>query len=126
MTYEISPDRKRLTIRVDTGERSDLVRQTQTSGIQSDEAMHDWFESLIANSELEWINPADTGDLTDAPMLGVYGEERPFVHGDETIPHRVTGPNLIQEVMERWAFLDYALRSPLEDLRDKGFAEFTG
>ena len=29
-------------------------------------------------------------------------------------------------VLERWAFMDYQVRSALEDLRDRGEAVFTG
>lgn len=127
MTHKISDDRKTLTISVDETERQELRDIQQCGGdCQCDVSMYDFLEPIVCNSELEWINPADTGDLTDAPMLGIYGEEKPFEHEDATIPHRISGPNLIQPILERWAFMDYQVRSVLEDLRDKGEAVFIG
>ena len=96
MKYSISADRKQLTITVNESERNEL---TQMDHIQSDKALYDFFEYLIANSELQWISPEETGDLTDAPMLGIKNEK--------------------DIVEERWAFMDYMLRSPLEDLKEK-------
>jgi hypothetical protein len=107
MKHTISPDRKTLTIHVDDAEREELRELGQ--GIHQDQEMFEFLEPLICNSELEWINPADTGDLTDAPMLGIRffdNESR-----QETI-------------LERWAFMSYQVRSVLEDLRDKGEAIF--
>lgn len=106
MKYKISDDRKTLTVTVDAGERKLLRKLTKETGIQSDEAMLDWFAVLISNADLEWINPSETGDLTSAPMLGIRNDQQP------------------PEVIERWAFMDYQVRSVLEDLRDKGNAVF--
>ncbi len=61
-------------------------------------------EHLLSNSELDWITSEETGDLTDAPMLGLRDEEG--------------------EVLARWAFMDYQLRSFLQDLIDNGKAVF--
>ena len=69
--------------------------------------MADILEPITCNSELEWTSSEHTGDLTDAPMLGI------LQHGD--------GDPVI---VERWAFMDYQVRSVLEDLRDKGEAVF--
>ena len=102
MKYKISKDRKKLTLTVDLLE-IDLLKRLGEE-INSDRAMYDWFEALVCNSELEWINPADTGDLTDAPMLGIWQDDRMSV--------------------ERWAFMDYQVRSVLADLRDKGEVVF--
>lgn len=130
MDYMISKDRKRLTIYANTGERSDLMRQTGTSGIQSYEAMYDWFESLIATTELEWIPEGTTDDLTSAPMLGILGEEGNKDHTVFLENHGLidTGCDgywaLARPILERWAFMDYQVRSVLEDLRDKGECVF--
>ena len=128
MKYNISNDKKTLTIEFTAKERANL-RALETEGrnsIQTESALYDCLEPLTCNSELQWINPVDTGDLTSAPMLGILGEEIPFTKEAATIPHVVTCPNLIQPILARWAFMDYALRSPLEDLRDTGNAVFTG
>jgi len=102
MKYEISKDRKTLTLTVDLLE-IDLLKRLGEE-IDTDKAMYDWFESLVCNSELEWINPEDTGDLTSAPMLGIWRDDNMSV--------------------ERWAFMDYQVRSVLADLRDKGEVVF--
>lgn len=67
-------------------------------------------ESLLANSELEWIAPEDCGALTDAPILGVweYNEDG----------HQI-------KVLAAWGFMDYQVRSFLDDLIETGRAVFT-
>lgn len=105
MRHTISPDRQTLTITVDHAERAELSAwDNPDKGIQSDAAMHDFLEPLICNSELDWINPEETSDLTDAPILGTRDDQG--------------------EVTERWAFMDYQVRSVLEELRDKGTVNF--
>lgn len=123
MNHKIDDKLGTLTIYVNAEERKFL---DDVGNISSDAPMYDFFEHLTCNSELEWIDPSLTGDLTSAPMLGIFGEERVFTKEDATIPHRVTGPDMIQEVEARWAFMDYAVRSVLEELRDKGQCVFVG
>jgi len=108
MKHTISPDRTRLIITADEQDRKDL-RELEAEGnhIHSDNAMHEFFEPLTCNSDLDWTNPEMTGDLTDAPMLATHG-------GDFGC------------VVERWAFMDYQVRSVLEDLRDMGEVVFVG
>lgn len=109
MNYSISPDRRTLTITADEGERANL-RDLSTDGadynISSDEAMVDFLEPLVCNSELEWVYPEATGDLTDAPMLGIITDDR------------AKGGRM--GVTERWAHMSYQVRSLLQDLRDYG------
>jgi len=63
-------------------------------------------EHLLANSELDWVDPSECGDLTAAPILGIRDE-----NGD---------------VVARWGFMNYALRSFMTDLADEGRAVFQG
>lgn len=108
MNYTIAPDRSRLVLLVDEDERAELRELGEA--IHQDVTMYGFFEHLIASSELTWIQPEWTGDLTDAPMLGIcewWNIEEP-------------------EVIERWAWMDYAVRSLLEELRDKGVAVLVG
>ena len=105
MNYSISKDRTQLVLTVDEAERA-LLRELG----DSDKAMYEFFEHLVCNSELDWVDPSMTGDLTDAPMLGTY--EYPS-DGDRV-------------VLERWAWMSYAVRSLLEELRDKGTATLVG
>lgn len=132
MKHEISEDRKRLTIKVTPEEQKEL---REMEDIQSDRAMVEFLEPVTCNSELEWINPDDTGDLTDAPMLGIYGEEmtieeiekaaksEPGIYGSRLCGHW-NGKDRHQPILERWALLGYQYRSVLEDLRDKGECVF--
>jgi len=89
----------------------------------------DALESLICNSELEWIRPEEIGALTDAPILGFRGK-------DKRVPKRCKYPEHLHivyngpdgafyaPVTAAWGFMDYQVRSFLEDLRDKGKAVF--
>jgi len=63
---------------------------------QSDKVMYEFFEGFIANTEWEWISAEDIGALTSAPILGIKDENG--------------------EVIEAYGFMDYALRSILDDL----------
>jgi len=70
----------------------------------TDRAEAEALESLICNSELEWIQPEEIGALTDAPILGLRDEDG--------------------KPEAAWGFMDYQVRSFLTDLRDKGKAVF--
>jgi hypothetical protein len=131
MHYTINETRSRLTIHADPDDRARLAE------IKADDP-DEWgtikcegeiLEPLICNSELEWINPADTGDLTDAPMLGIIG-------GDEETTRERKGPcgavqwgsdeegALYAPILERWAFMSYEVRSFCDDLLTTGEAVF--
>jgi hypothetical protein len=141
LSYTISPDRRLLTISADEEARKELAswpestkEAAETGGgfgpvIHTNAAMHEAFERLIANSELEWILPEVCGDLTDAPILGVFGERRPSTRehdGDgEIIVGWYDGKTYVAPVLERWGYMDYCLQSPLVALRDTGKAVFT-
>ena len=106
------------------------LRDEDPDTFGNDSQMADVFESMIANSELCWINPSDTGDLTDAPMLGILGEEGIKEHTVflENYGLVETGSDghwtMACPILKRWAFMDYQVRSVLDDLLDKGKAVF--
>jgi hypothetical protein len=106
MQYTINETRSRLTIHADPDDRARLAEIKADDPDEWGTTMSEGeiLESLICNSELQWINPADTGDLTGAPMIGIRGE-------DETI-------------LERWAFMSYEVRSFCDDLLTTGEAVF--
>ena len=110
MNYTITKDRSQLVLTVDEDERALLCELGEA--IHRDMTMHEFFERLVCNSELWWVSPAATGDLTDAPMLGLveYDDDSEFGY----------------RVVERWAWMSYAVRSLLEELRDKGVAVLVG
>ena len=109
MKLKFNSDRTKLTVTASGAERREL--KTLGDEIHADATLHEWFEQLISNSDLDWIDPSETGDLTSAPMLAIR------FHDNETETYAV---------LERWAFMDYQVRSVLEDLRDRGEAVFTG
>ena len=112
MNYTISPNRRTLTIHADEAERAELREATlENPDFQSDRFLADFLEPLTCNSQLEWIYPEHTGDLTDAPMLGIC---------DWSAQATSDTP----KVLERWAWMQYETRSVLEVLRDKGHAVF--
>lgn len=92
-------------------------------------AENDCLDTLLVNSKLQWIDPADTGDLTDAPMLGIIAPEEEnsrfpggpfgsvFAECDEL-------GNWYTPIIQRWAFMPYQVRSFMSDLADKGQAVF--
>lgn len=104
--------------------------------IDSYAAMYDFLEPLTCNTELEWVSPAFTGDLTEAPMLGIYGEtvEDPDPNSETDVGKgRLAGcwnnaegraVRWFDPVDRRWAFMDYQLRSVLRELLDKGQVRF--
>jgi hypothetical protein len=86
-------------------------------------------ERMLANSELQWINPEDTGDLTDCPILGVLGTETQLTpvgpYGAVAVGKDETGL-LYQPIVARWGWVEYELRSFLEDLATLGWCRWTG
>ena len=125
-------NKTQLTIIIDDDEKRELQELKLELGdeFQSDKALHDFLEPLIANSELEWISPSDTGDLTDAPMLGILGEEGIKSHTVflDNFGLIETGKNghwtYARPILNRWAYMDYQVRSPLNDLLAIGWANF--
>ena len=124
MTYTYNDDR--LTVTADADDRAELaqLKADDPDGFGSDEYMFDFFEGLMANSELDWIDPFDTGDLTDAPILGILGSDREFSSGPfGSVPSGFwNNHNWYRPILRRWGFMDYAVRSMLDDLLDRGEA----
>lgn len=125
---DYTQNKTQLTIIVDDVERMELqeLKLELQDEFRSDRAIHDFLEPLISNSELQWIDPSDTGDLTDAPMLGILGEtidknEGPF--GAVHVGHW-DDKDWYQPILQRWAYMDYQVRSPLSDLLAIGWANF--
>ena len=96
---------KKLILTVDAEERQELQEQKESNeDFDSDDFMIDFLEPLTCNSDLDWISPEETGDLTDAPMLGIRDEE--------------------DNVVDRWAFMSYETRSVQQTLLTFGTATF--
>ena len=126
---------KTLTLECDPEEQKDLREMFADIaaigacyGTTGDEK--DFLEWFIANSELEWIDPEDTGDLTSAPLLGILGEEgiagiTVFQENYGYVDSGHDGRNsLVQPILHRWGYPHYQLRSFLADLAENGKVEF--
>jgi hypothetical protein len=106
MTYRITETRTKLIIQIEESEMLHLQKMgDELDDFGTIQQEIDFLDPLICNSELDWIDPAECGDLTEAPMLGILDEEG--------------------NVIERWAYMDYQVRSFLNDLADDGFAVFS-
>lgn len=128
--YTIDPISAQLRLTADPEER-ELLRQlaTDLEGEPLSRLESEAMEYLLCNSELCWVDPADTGDLTDAPIIGILGSDEartreqkgPFgaqmCGGDE-------GGDWYVPIIARWGFMSYALRSFVSDLIENGEAVF--
>lgn len=93
------------------------------------DSIEDALESLICNCELDWISPSDTQDLTCAPMLGILGAESK----ENTGPYGAvklgcwsereseTPMEHFSPIEMRWAYMNYQVSCPLEDLKANGY-----
>ena len=127
MNYEILPD-DRLRIYLKEGDLEVLEQFAKDQGesFSSDNDMGEVFEHLLCNSELEWSSPERIAALTAAPILCISrgGEPEPIDHYDQEgyMPaggepdsqgvYRIWG----YKILQAWAFMDYAVRSPQRDL----------
>ena len=121
-----------LILTVDDDERAEikalLADNPDKPGIDLESEV---LERLIANSELDWVCPSETHDLTDAPMLGIRGDQSRFAdlpedrHGETNVGGDEGGP-WFAPITHRWAYMSYALRSFLTDLIDNGQTAFIG
>jgi hypothetical protein len=86
-------------------------------------------EHVLANSELQWVYPEDTGDLTDSPLLGTLDSEencsrtKSGPHGAVSIAHDEDG-DWYCPILERWGYPYYAIHSFLDALADEGEVVF--
>lgn len=107
MKYETVGNK--LVITIDQEERDQLLEESlENENFESDDFMCEFLEPLVCNSELNWIDSTMTGDLTDAPMLGIFDHE----NQDEQI------------VVDRWAFMDYMTKSVQRELLNHGQVTF--
>lgn len=99
-----------------------------------DDALYAALEQLICNSELQWSDAGTIGALTSAPVLAIFGEEM-VIEPDSAykehgicVGYQITGQDqevmFGQKVIQAWAFMDYAVRSPQQDLLEYGEAVF--
>jgi len=131
MTHEFRNNRSQLVILADAQDRAELqeLKDEEPDKWGTTQAEAEQLEDLLCNCELDWINPSDTGDLTSAPMLGITGGEDEITTENKG-PHGAIlvgswdGAERYAPILERWAYMQYQLRTFLEDLLDKGEAVF--
>lgn len=101
-----------LVLEVDASAQAELqnlraeLNADGSDAFSSDDNLHELLEWLTCNSEYDFVQPEETGDLTSAPLLGVRDKQG--------------------NVIERWGFMDYQLRSVQDVLTDVGMCEFVG
>jgi hypothetical protein len=133
-------DEDRQILRRFKEEQEDLYPDCEDPFV-SNEAMYDAFESLLGNSELQWSDALSIAALTDAPVLAIFGQEEEdiFASGEFLPPtpennhrcvgYQITGSNgetvCGARILQAWAYMDYAVRSPQQDLLEYGEAVFT-
>ncbi|OYW72387.1 MAG: hypothetical protein B7Z37_25045 [Verrucomicrobia bacterium 12-59-8] len=134
LAYWFSPDQTILHIKpYDDGELGKLKELADElgEGFECDATMYCIFEQLVANSELTWVDANDTGDLTSAPMLGILGPDEQG-HDPTQTPagYLPVGCDkfggIWQKIEARWAFMDYQVKSPQQDLLKFGYCRFIG
>lgn len=106
ITYEISEDRKYLTLVADYETRKFLSyeKYKNPEWFGSSESENDVLFSLMINSDLFWVKPEESGDLTDAPLIGIYNSDG--------------------KLIERWGYMNYQIKSFLDDFITAGEAVF--
>lgn len=107
---EFKREKNGLKITIDEKDRQFLAEIKEEKGLESDDAMVDFFEPYFCNSEWGWVLPEEIGALTDAPIIGIRCPEE-----EENAEH-------ICCYTEVYAFMDYQVRALLQDLWDNNEA----
>jgi len=102
----------------------------------SDDFLYDLLEPMFTDDCFSWLPEGTTADLTAAPMIGVLGDEMPGPATEKAICSglyncrrwEVEGQlrAIYQPVLQRWAFMNYALTSPQQELAETGRCEWQG
>jgi hypothetical protein len=103
----------------------------------SDDFLSELLEPMVTNDEYVWLDNGCTDDLTDAPMLGIFGDEVPGPDkADDAMgldlyyvgcwDHEGRLRQMYQPVLKRWAFMDYQVTSPQQELAETGECVWEG
>lgn len=127
--HEFNEDRSQLILTVTPAQQAELreMRLDDPAYWGTHTAEGELLEHLLCNSDLQWVDAEDTGDLTNAPLLGIVGastqRERSGPYGAVWQGGDEHG-ELFSPILERWGFMSYAVRSFMDDLADTGRAVF--
>ena len=105
VNHIISADRSKLTLFIDPEDREELRTLMEESIEGGSAPEYEALDHMIGNSELDWVFPSETGDLTDAHLLGIRDEEG--------------------EVIERWGYAPSAVKCFLKEMLDGEQVSFT-
>lgn len=96
----------RLVLRADAEDRA-TMRAEVAEGESLDDAVEERMrESLFYNGPFQSVDPSETGDLTDAPMIGVKDED--------------------DNVIIRFAYMDYQILDWREEIMETGEVTWQG
>lgn len=129
MKYQIEENRLVLTCTPEEQADLESMRAENEDRFDTDDFMYDLLEALVTNDSFYWIDSRVTGDMTDAPMLALLGDEEIGPHEDCNGLYpcgRWDGETRVQPVLYRWAFMNYAVTTPQEELRRTGRAVWEG
>ena len=93
---------KGLLLTVNDDERRELAENYSLDEMNTDNAMFEFFDDILANSEYQWVTPEECGALTDAPILGTKDEN--------------------DVVVEAYGWMQYAVKSLLVELYENNEA----
>lgn len=138
MKYRITDNA--LTITVSPAEQEGLraLHASDPDKFDTDDAMFVVLAMFTNHECYFWVDPSDTGDLTSAPILALFGEEEVGPSPEEAkgkglylVGHFPPKPGEAIEyhyypITHRWAFMDYQVTTPQRQLMDRGETTFTG
>lgn len=108
---EFIREKNGLKIKIDEKDRQFLAGiKDENKGLNSDDALVEFMEPFLCNSEWEWVYPEEVGALTDAPLIGIRCSEA---------EEEKTGHIYYTEV---YGFMDYQVKSLLQELWDNNEA----
>ncbi len=96
-----------LMLTADDDARAELRELAEDNAdFDSDSTTYDVLDSMLGNSEFDWVDATETGDLTDALMIGIRDEN--------------------EQVIERYAWMRGSVESLQRHLLDNGSALLIG
>lgn len=129
MHQKISRDRSKITFTLDQEEKNNIksLRESEEDEVEISNAVEELLSNHFCNCELQWINPADTGDITEAPMLGILGETTTEDKGPYGAVHCGFWDEKARynPITERWAYMNYQVEDPYLVLAEKGEITFS-
>jgi hypothetical protein len=135
MDYMID-DHCRLVLTIGEYDQFILNNECQDHQAQLDYIEDALSDVMIANGPFDYISPAVCGDLTDADMLGVLGEDQECNGPAFSSPADTTGgvgsgyvrtaPGRAAKCLARWAYMNYQVRDWRDETIETGRCVWEG